>query len=99
MIFAALAEAAEKDELILVADGFCRFHKRRDGVVVIREILVLPLRRRTGIGRRLLRHVMDKNPGNTLLAKCPASYLSNGWWSHMGFHKVAEGEINTWQYP
>lgn len=51
MIFTVLSEAADRGELILVPDGLCRYHRRRDGVVVIHEILVLPFRRRGGIGR------------------------------------------------
>lgn len=36
-----MSEAADKGELILVDGGMCRYHRRRDGVVVVREILVL----------------------------------------------------------
>jgi hypothetical protein len=42
VIFAALNEAAERGELLLTVGGLCRFHLRRDGVVVIRELLVVP---------------------------------------------------------
>lgn len=53
MIFAALKEAAERGELLLVEGGLCRWHRRRDGIVVIREIIVLPPHRRKGVGRAL----------------------------------------------
>ena len=68
MIFAAMSEAADRGELILVPDGMCRWHLRRDGVVVIREILVLPFRRGAGVGRRMVDLVGWKNPGRTIRA-------------------------------
>ncbi len=98
MIFAALDEASRKGELLLVTDGMCRWHLRRDGVVVIRELIVLPFRRRTGVGRRLVEDVRTRNPGKTLLAKCPAQYESNAFWAALGFH-LTPGKINEWRLP
>lgn len=92
MIFAVLSEAADKGELLLVTDGLCRFHLRRDGIVVIRELLVLPFRRGTGVGRRLVGLVRAQYQNYPILAKCPAEYESNGFWRHLGF--VFGGEIN-----
>ncbi len=98
MIFAALKEAADRGELILVQDGLCRWHRRRDGVVVIHEILVLPFRYKTGIGRGLLAEVAERNPKATIRARCPASYESNRWWEAMGFRLVATAnEVNVWE--
>jgi len=97
MIFAALDEAASKGELILVFDGLCRFHRRKDGVVVIRELIVMPFRRRTGVGRRLLEQLRRRFPGAALEAKCPASYESNGFWRACGFALAEEGEVNRWR--
>jgi hypothetical protein len=51
MIFVALEEAASKGQLLLIDGGMCRFHKRKDGVTVIREIIVLPTRRKQGVGQ------------------------------------------------
>ena len=100
MIFAALNEAAEKGELILIFGGLCRFHKRRDGVVVVREILIVPKFRRTGLGRILIEEVRRRNPGSPLLAKCPARYESNGFWKAVGFELVETNKgINTWRLP
>lgn len=98
MLFVALHEAAQHGELLLVDGGLCRFHRRRDGVVVIREILVLPTQQRQGIGRALVAEVRRRYPGAMLVARCPASYPSNGFWEHMGF-RVTPGDVNTWHLP
>jgi hypothetical protein len=90
MIFAALKEAAEKGELILVEGGMCRWHRRRDGVVVIREILVQPWLWGQGIGRRMVEEVRRRNPGCPLLAKCPVGYEANKFWHLLGFVEVAQ---------
>jgi GNAT superfamily N-acetyltransferase len=98
VIFVALDEAAAKGELLLVEGGMCRFHYRRDGVVVVREILVLPEFRGRGIGRELLCRVRQRRPGCDLLAKCPTSYVSNGFWAKMGFTlETTEKDVNTWR--
>lgn len=98
MLLVALNEAAERGELILVMDGMCRWHRRRDGVVVIREILVLPFRRRTGVGRRMLWQVSAANPGRPIEARCPVGYESNDWWKAMGFDLIStEDGINLWR--
>lgn len=98
MIFAALSEAAERDELLLWDGGMCRFHRRRDGVVVIREILVLPSERGNGIGSRMVKKVASLHPGAVLRAACPAAYDANEFWVNMGFKLAGvKGLINTWE--
>ncbi len=98
MIFAALDEAAQKGELLLVTDGMCRFHMRRDFVLVIREMIVLPFRRRQGIGRRMVGYLRFRYPSCVLRARCPASYESNGFWERMGFKLAAtEKGVNVWE--
>ena len=103
MIFTALAEAADKGELILVPDGMMRYHRRGDGVVVIREILVLPFRRRTGVGKRLIETLLSRhgNAQRVIRAKCPVKYAdANRFWPAMGFTLIEEkGGINLWQRP
>ncbi len=98
MIFAALDEAAGRGELLLVENGLCRFHRRRDGVVVIRELLVLPEARRTGIGRMLIARVKQRFPGATIEAKCPLAYPSNGFWRKIGFTPMGAAKgANLWR--
>lgn len=97
MIFAALSEAADRGELVLIEGGMCRWHRRRDGVVVVREILVLPTHRKEGRGRQMLRIVQRQNPASAVVARCPVGSEANTFWQHMGFAPAAgEDGINTW---
>jgi GNAT superfamily N-acetyltransferase len=99
MIFAAMEEAASRGELILVEGGLCRWHRRRDGIIVIREILVLPHLRRKGIASKMLTHVLAMTRG-VVQAKCPVKLESNEFWKASGFTLVSEKEgINLWQRP
>jgi GNAT superfamily N-acetyltransferase len=100
LIFVALSEAADNGTLILVEGGMCRYHRRKDGVVVVREIIVLPDRRRQGVGRAMLAGVVGDNLGRTLRARCPITYPSNAFWASMGFSLVAtEKGVNVWERP
>lgn len=98
MIFQALSEAADRGELLLVQDGLCRWHRRRDGVVVIRELIVLPFRRRSGVGRRLVGWLRARHPEAPLVARCPLAYESNAFWQALGFALIETVEgINLWR--
>lgn len=98
MVFVALAEAAERGELLLAEGGMCRFHLRRDGAVTVRELLVLPAARGRGVGRALVEAVLARHPGATVRARCPADYPSNGFWRRMGFALASEtGGVNVWE--
>lgn len=101
MIFVALEESARKGELLLVDGGMCRYHRRRDGVVVIREILVLPSRRRCGIGRNLVAEVIQVAHGRVVRCKCPEKYAAaNQFWRAMGFTLIEQKDgVNLWQRP
>jgi GNAT superfamily N-acetyltransferase len=103
MIFAALTEAADRGELLLTDGGMCRFHRRRDAVVVVLEVIVLPERRGEGIGRRLVGEVIARAGRAAVRAKCPTRYTSNGFWRHMGFRlagqeRTRSGFVNRWEY-
>lgn len=85
MIFNALHEAAQRRELILVDGGMCHFHLRRDGVLTIREILVLPSRQGQGIGRAMLDQLRAVPGARLIRAKCPDDLPANRWYAAMGF--------------
>ena len=100
MILVALEEAATKGELLLVEGGMCRFHRLRDGSVTIREIIVLPHKRRQGIGWALVQMVLLRAGAGLVRAKCPADYSANEFWRALGFvlRDTREG-INLWERP
>ena len=85
MIFNALHDAAQRGELILVDGGMCHYHLRRDGVLTIREIIVLPGRQGQGIGRAMLDRLRAVPGARAIRAKCPADLDANGWYRAMGF--------------
>ena len=102
MIFESLSAAAEAGELLLVDGGMCHFHRRRDGQVTIREIIVLPGHRRRGIGRQLVEQASQG--GSSIVARCPADLeAGNAFWGALGFgiqytEKTRAGRtINVWQ--
>lgn len=99
MIFAALDEAASRGELILVYDGMIRFHLRKDGVLVVREVIVMPCRRRTGLGRLLVNMASGRYPGHPVLARCPASSEANAFWAALGYSLTPGGKVNEWRSP
>ncbi len=81
MIFDALYESAQRGELLLVEDGFCHWHLRRDGQLTIREIIST----RRGAGSTML-DALRRTPGATsIVAKCPAHLDSNAWYQRRGF--------------
>ena len=100
MIFVTLSEAADRGELLLAQDALCRWHRRRDGVVVIRELLVLPFARRAGLGRQMVRDVIARADGSPVRARCPASYEANGFWAKVGFRLMSQTDgVNLWELP
>ena len=83
MIFESLNDAATRGELLLVDGGLCHFHRRRNGQVTIREIIVQVGSRHKGIGWQLVR---DASQGaSRVVAKCPDDLPSNGFWQRIGF--------------
>lgn len=94
-----LVDAADRGELILVNGGMCHYHSRKDGVVVIRELLVVPERRSHGIGKSLVTEVRRRHPSNLIRAKCPTDWSANKFWDHIGFTQVptdkTSGEDDT----
>lgn len=79
MIFETLHESAVKGELTLIAGGYCRWHRRRDGVITIYEILSM----RPGAGSEMLEKL--RAMGLPIVAKCPSDLPSNAWYERRGF--------------
>lgn len=100
MILVALEEAAQKGELLIVDGGMLRYHRRRDGVHTIRELIVLPQHRRKGIGTRLVMEVICRARGFAARARCPKDYAANAFWAALAFTLIEEKDgINLWQRP
>lgn len=103
MIFETLWESAQRNELLLVDDGLCHFHLRRDGQLTIREIIVLPRSHKRGIGSHLLRRLMHTQGATSIFARCPADLPANDWYKAQGF--ICEGQetskkgrkLNLWR--
>lgn len=94
MIFEALNEAANRGELLLWDNGFCHFHRRKDEVLTIREIIVLPHARGMGIGSRMLDH-LEGLGAKAIVARCPADLPANGWYESRGFRKEGEETLKS----
>jgi len=100
MIFETLWESSKKGELLLIENGFCHYHLRRDGQLTIREIIS----QEKGKGRLMLEMLIAKSP-DSIFAKCPADLEANGWYKKMGFQLVSVEEaksgrtINCWRLP
>jgi len=99
MVFESLWEAAQKGELLLVEGGMCRWHLRRDRVLVIREIIAtVPSK-----GTAMLAQLKQVPGAVAVRAKCPADLSSNGWYERMGFLKTgvevtkSGRKVNVWE--
>jgi len=88
-MFAILYEAAKQGRLILVDGGYCLWSQRKkDGVVVISEIIVLPERRGQGIGTRMLDELKKVKGATAIFLKCPSNLPANKWYKSKGFEEV-----------
>jgi GNAT superfamily N-acetyltransferase len=84
MIFEALHDSLKRNELILVEGGYCRFHQKKNGSIVIYELMVLPHYRNKGIATSILEHLKALNP-TYIEAKCPEDLPANTWYKNRGF--------------
>jgi len=95
-MYSQLYESFLKGQLILIEDGICRFNIRKDGYLVIYDILSM----KPGSGQRMLSMLKEK--GLPILARCPIGFDSNHWYEKRGF--VLQGkeytrsgkELNVW---
>lgn len=67
---------------MLVDNGFCHWHLRRDGQLTIREIIST----KSGAGNRILERLKRTIGATSLYAKCPANLPANVWYYRRGFH-------------
>lgn len=84
MIFEALYGSAQKGELLLLENGYCRFHVRRDRKLTILEIISLA----KGTGKKLLNKIVELAKAKSvkaIVAKCPADLPANAWYQKNGF--------------
>lgn len=81
-MFNALNDSAERGELLLVDNGMCHWHLRRDGQLTIREILST----RKGAGYKMLNRLEHTIGATSLFAKCPVQLESNSWYTRQNFH-------------
>jgi hypothetical protein len=91
MILQTLLESHAKGQLLLVENGFCRFHIRKDGMLVIYEIFST----KRGTGKSILR-ILENKVHNGILARCPSHYESNGWYNACGFVVVSVVAMDTY---
>lgn len=92
MIFETLHESAKRDELMLINNGFCHWHLRRDGQITIREIIST----QPGAGKTMLNNLISigrHKKAHSIFAKCPADLAANEWYEYRGF--VLEGTETT----
>jgi len=101
MIFETLYESAQRGELLLIADGFCHWHLRRDGQLTIREIIST----RKGAGSQMLEILKNTPNARFIIAKCPEDLESNQWYLKQGFslertETTKTGrKLNVWLLP
>ncbi|MDW8028413.1 MAG: N-acetyltransferase [Armatimonadota bacterium] len=72
--------------------GFVHFRCSRDGHATIYEIAVAPEWRRQGVGKELVKAVIweaIKRGCRTLRLKCPIDLPANGFYSRLGFVRIA----------
>lgn len=103
MIFQALIESDEQNELILLKNGFCRFHIRKDQQLTIHEFIISKNARGTGIAFKILNILKNKKNITSIVAKCPADLESNKWYKRQNFRldKIETAKsgrkINVWR--
>ena len=107
----SLIRAVERDELVLATlgtefAGFCQLYRRRDGIVTVYHVAVVPERRGAGIGRELLAHVNRDARERAMRAirlKCPVDLPANDFYARIGFRLVAvetgrARSLNVWEH-
>ena len=97
MIFETINGSAQAGELLLLDGGYCRWHLRRDGIIVIYEIIAT----RKGAGSDIM--ILLKEYGKPIHAKCPVDLPANQWYARQGFTLLGKEttrsgrELNLWR--
>lgn len=86
MILTSLMESVERNELILVEGGICRFYQCKDKSFTIREILSI----KPGAGTEMLNRMIAMNPPY-ISALVSQAWDANKWYEKKGF--VLEREV------
>jgi hypothetical protein len=103
MIFETLHQSAQRGELMLIDNGFCHWHLRRDGQITIREIIST----KQGAGSEMLANLIvigHQRQANSLFAKCPSDLPANEWYAKRGFsleateHTRTGRELKLWRF-
>lgn len=98
----ALAEAIQRGEVLVVyGEGFCHYHRRRDGGSTVYELCseAFALRGVGGLGRALLAAVP-----RPVRLKCPIGLAANDFYAHVGgtLIRTEPGKrraLNVWEWP
>jgi GNAT superfamily N-acetyltransferase len=93
----AFIDSARRGELLVATEadavvGFVRFHKRRDGVATLYEIVTAPGRRRRGVARQLVAAVVEEGRlwgARLLRLSCPAELPANAFYQAVGFTRTS----------
>lgn len=98
LVLTTLVHAHEQGRLMLLDGGYCRWHQRRDGRIVICEIISqVP-----GCGQRILRRLQAQEGVAEIIARCPSTWDANDWYERRGFKMSGTasdglgGTMNIW---
>jgi len=69
----------------------------REGTIVIQQLDVLPTMRRRGIGRKLVRAILNKSQLLSVDRACVTTNGSEGFWALQGFRPSCDEQTD--QYP
>lgn len=89
---AAVSAAITHQEILYTPHGFLHFHHRRDRISTLYHLCISVTHRGQGIGRKLINAWEERSRSygiKTLRLKCPLDLKANGFYSYMGFSRVA----------
>jgi ribosomal protein S18 acetylase RimI-like enzyme len=105
-----LAESISRKEILIVENdeqviGFVHYRHRRDSQTTLYNIVVLPERRRQGIGKRLVDALVQEAQSlgkQCIVLKSPSELPANEFYLGIGFHlwqkePGKQRELNLWR--